>query len=151
MVWEQPKFNSHRAGKCLFPLAGFFEKTLSILVWMACKPIFLGFSRTFYKRCFYLVLSKNKVTNDWTKLRNKPSRAKLQKISFKITQFHLMEYDSMCDASTKLEISLNPILVIAQDTLFQLLGLSLSSRSLLLTGIKEPIKRVLNLRGRVRI
>lgn len=34
---------------------------------------------------------------------------------------------------------MNPILAIAQDTLFQLLGLFLSSRSLLLTGIKELV------------
>nr|WIW41562.1 NADH dehydrogenase subunit 2 [Helleborus thibetanus]WIW41563.1 NADH dehydrogenase subunit 2 [Helleborus thibetanus] len=56
----------------------FFRKTLSILVWMAGRPIFLGFNRTPYERCFYLLLSKNnQVINDWTKPRNNPSRAKL--------------------------------------------------------------------------
>lgn len=56
----------------------FFRKTLFILVWMAGRPIFLGFNRTPYKRCFYLLLSKNnQVINDWTKPRNNPSRAKL--------------------------------------------------------------------------
>nr|UXX50130.1 NADH-plastoquinone oxidoreductase subunit 2 [Champereia manillana var. longistaminea]UXX50139.1 NADH-plastoquinone oxidoreductase subunit 2 [Champereia manillana var. longistaminea] len=52
----------------------FFRKTSFILVWMAGRPIFLGFNRTLYERCFYLLLSKNnQVINDWTK----PSRAKL--------------------------------------------------------------------------
>ena len=56
----------------------FFRKTLFILVWMAGRPIFIGFNRTPYKRCFYLLLSKNnQVINDWTKPRNNPSRAKL--------------------------------------------------------------------------
>ncbi|KAL5732791.1 hypothetical protein ACOSQ2_032483 [Xanthoceras sorbifolium] len=60
------------------PLAGFFRKTPFILVWMAGRPIFLGFNRTPYERCFYLLLSKNnQVINDWTKPRNNPSRAKL--------------------------------------------------------------------------
>ncbi|KAL2937467.1 NAD(P)H-quinone oxidoreductase subunit 2 B chloroplastic [Bienertia sinuspersici] len=56
----------------------FFQKTLFILVWMASRPIFLGFNRTPYERSFYLLLSKNnQVINDWTKPRNNPSRAKL--------------------------------------------------------------------------
>ena len=56
----------------------FFRKTPFILVWMAGRPIFLGFNRTPYERCFYLLLSKNnQVINDWTKPRNNPSRAKL--------------------------------------------------------------------------
>lgn len=39
---------------------------------------FLGFNRTPYERCFYLLLSKNnQVINDWAKPRNNPSRAKL--------------------------------------------------------------------------
>ncbi|KAJ0791582.1 putative NADH:quinone oxidoreductase/Mrp antiporter, membrane subunit [Helianthus annuus] len=60
------------------PLAGFFWKTLFILVWMAGRPIFIGFNRTPYKRCFYLLLSKNnQVINDRTKPRNNPLRAKL--------------------------------------------------------------------------
>ena len=42
-------------------------------------------------------------------------------------------------ASTISGIAMNPILAIAQDTLFELLGLFLSSRSLLLTGIKELV------------
>ncbi|KAL5056717.1 hypothetical protein RYX36_028321 [Vicia faba] len=37
----------------------FFRKTSFILVWMARRPIFLGFNMTSYKRCFYLLLSKN--------------------------------------------------------------------------------------------
>ncbi|KAL4274291.1 hypothetical protein AHAS_AhasUnG0007700 [Arachis hypogaea] len=60
------------------PLAGFFRETSFILVWMAGRPIFLGFNRTPYERCFYLLLSKNnQVINDWTKPRNNSSRAKL--------------------------------------------------------------------------
>nr|VDD65928.1 unnamed protein product [Brassica oleracea] len=56
----------------------FFWKTPFILVWMAGRPIFLGFNRTPYERSFYLLLSKNnQVINDWTKPRNNPSRAKL--------------------------------------------------------------------------
>uniref|UniRef100_A0A8S0YB46 NADH-plastoquinone oxidoreductase subunit 2 n=1 Tax=Spirodela intermedia TaxID=51605 RepID=A0A8S0YB46_SPIIN len=50
-----------------------FRKTPSILVWMAGRPLFLGFNRTPYERCFYLLLSKNnQVINDWTKPRNNP-------------------------------------------------------------------------------
>nr|QOW06939.1 NADH dehydrogenase subunit 2 [Daphne genkwa] len=61
------------------PLAGFFfRKTAFILVWMAGRPLFLGFNRTPYERCFYLLLFKNnQVIYDWTKPRNNPSRAKL--------------------------------------------------------------------------
>ncbi|CAL9126390.1 unnamed protein product [Musa textilis] len=60
------------------PLVDFFWKTPSILVWMAGRPIFLGFNRTPYKRCFYLLLSKNnQVINDWTKSRNNPLHVKL--------------------------------------------------------------------------
>uniref|UniRef100_A0A8R7UBS8 NADH:quinone oxidoreductase/Mrp antiporter transmembrane domain-containing protein n=1 Tax=Triticum urartu TaxID=4572 RepID=A0A8R7UBS8_TRIUA len=56
----------------------FLRKTLSILVWMASRPIFLGFNRTPYERSFYLLLSKNnQVINDWTKPRNNPLCAKL--------------------------------------------------------------------------
>nr|YP_009132897.1 NADH dehydrogenase subunit 2 [Quercus spinosa]AKA67024.1 NADH dehydrogenase subunit 2 [Quercus spinosa] len=56
----------------------FFRKTSFILVWMAGRSIFLGFNRTPYERCFYLLLSKdNQVINDWKKPRNNPSRAKL--------------------------------------------------------------------------
>ena len=56
----------------------FFQKTPFILVWMAGRPIFLGFDRTPYERSFYLLLSKNnQVINDWTKPRNNPSHAKL--------------------------------------------------------------------------
>ncbi|KAJ0725676.1 putative NADH:quinone oxidoreductase/Mrp antiporter, membrane subunit [Helianthus annuus] len=32
------------------PLAGFYQKTLFILVWMAGRPIFIGFNKTPYKR-----------------------------------------------------------------------------------------------------
>ena len=60
------------------PLEGFFQKTPYILVWMEGMPIFLGFNRTPYERCFHLLLSKdNQVINDWTKPRNNPSRPKL--------------------------------------------------------------------------
>ncbi|CAL9120666.1 unnamed protein product [Musa textilis] len=56
----------------------FFRKTPSILVWMVGRPIFLGFNRTPYERCFYLLLSKNnQVINNWMKSRNNPLRAKL--------------------------------------------------------------------------
>ena len=82
-----------------FSTSRFLRKTLSILVWMASRPIFLGFNRTPYERSFYLLLSKNnQVINDWTKPRNNPLCAKLQKIPFKIKQFHRIEYDCMCDS-----------------------------------------------------
>jgi hypothetical protein len=56
----------------------FLQKTLSILVWMASRPIFLGFNRTPYERSFYLLLSKNnQVINDGTKPKNNPLCAKL--------------------------------------------------------------------------
>jgi hypothetical protein len=56
----------------------FLRKTLSILVWMASRPIFLSFNRTPYEHSFYLLLSKNnQVINDWTKPRNNPLCAKL--------------------------------------------------------------------------
>jgi NAD(P)H-quinone oxidoreductase subunit 2 len=43
----------------------FLQKTLSILAWMASKPIFLSFNRTPYENSFYLLLSKNnQVIND---------------------------------------------------------------------------------------
>nr|VDD65743.1 unnamed protein product [Brassica oleracea] len=63
---------------CLLSLGGLpplavFWKTPFILVWMAGRPIFLGFNRTPYERSFYLLLSKNnQVINDWTKPRNNP-------------------------------------------------------------------------------
>ena len=87
MVWlDRSLFGSLFSPMSLIPrrpssASRFFRKTLFILVWMAGRPIFLGFHRTPYKRCFYLLLSKNnQVINDWTKPRNNPLRAKLQKI-----------------------------------------------------------------------
>ena len=51
------------------------RKTLSILVWMASRRIFLGFNRTTYERYFYLLLSKNsQIITDWTKPRNNPQK-----------------------------------------------------------------------------
>ncbi|KAL2934210.1 NAD(P)H-quinone oxidoreductase subunit 2 B chloroplastic [Bienertia sinuspersici] len=41
----------------------FFRKTLFILLWMASRPIFLGFNRTPYERSFYLLLSKNNLSH----------------------------------------------------------------------------------------
>ncbi|KAF8733922.1 hypothetical protein HU200_014779 [Digitaria exilis] len=59
-------------------ISRFLRKTLSILVWMASGPIFLGFNRTPYEHSFYLLLSKNnQVINDRTKPRNNPLCARL--------------------------------------------------------------------------
>ncbi|KAE9584778.1 putative NADH:ubiquinone reductase (H(+)-translocating) [Lupinus albus] len=58
---------------CLLSLRG-----LPPLACFIGKPIFIGFNRTPYERCFYLQLSKNnQVINDWTTPRNNSSRAKL--------------------------------------------------------------------------
>jgi NADH:ubiquinone oxidoreductase subunit 4 (subunit M) len=80
------------------PLAGFFGKLY--LFWCGWQAgLYFCFNRTPYKRSFYLLLSKNnQIINDWTKPRNNPLRAKLSKISFKIKEFHRIEYDCMCDS-----------------------------------------------------
>ncbi|KVH98415.1 hypothetical protein Ccrd_023343 [Cynara cardunculus var. scolymus] len=49
-----------------------------VMVWMPGRLIFLGFNRTPYKHCFYLLLFKNnQVINDWTRPRNNLSLPKL--------------------------------------------------------------------------
>lgn len=61
-------------GSCLPPLAGFFGKIY--LFWCGWQTYisFLGFNRTPYEPCFYLLLSTNhQVINDWTKPRNHPT------------------------------------------------------------------------------
>nr|YP_010028753.1 NADH-plastoquinone oxidoreductase subunit 2 [Melampyrum roseum]YP_010028762.1 NADH-plastoquinone oxidoreductase subunit 2 [Melampyrum roseum]QOS49385.1 NADH-plastoquinone oxidoreductase subunit 2 [Melampyrum roseum]QOS49386.1 NADH-plastoquinone oxidoreductase subunit 2 [Melampyrum roseum] len=70
------------------PLAGFSENSIYSGVdgGQAYIPWFIKISKN------------NQVINDWTKPRNHPSRAKLEKISFKIKQFHRIEYDCMCDS-----------------------------------------------------
>src|SRR6266498_4039355 len=72
--------------------SGFLRKTLSILVWMASRPIFLGFNRTPYERSFYLLLSKNnQVINDWTKPRNNPLCRRLSSRTAGIEIFQIFQ------------------------------------------------------------
>ena len=88
--------------------------------------------------CFYLLLSKNnQVINDWMKPRNNPSCAKLYKISFKIKQFHRIEYDCMCENIyyTK-NINEPDNCNCSRYLFFSFYDLFLSLRSLLLTRIK---------------
>ncbi|URD88544.1 NADH-Ubiquinone/plastoquinone (complex I), various chains, partial [Musa troglodytarum] len=69
-LYTKDPFLALSSALCLLSLGG--------LPPLAGRPIFLGFNRTPYERCFYLLLSKNnQVINDWTKSRNNPLRAKL--------------------------------------------------------------------------
>lgn len=50
-----------------------FLKTPFILLWIASRPIFLGFNRTPYDCCFYLLLSKNnQVVSEWKEIKKSP-------------------------------------------------------------------------------
>ncbi|RYR47793.1 hypothetical protein Ahy_A07g033759 [Arachis hypogaea] len=95
---------------CLLSLGGLPPPA----VWMAGRPIFLGFNRTPYERCFYLLLSKNnQVINEWTKPINNSSRSLLRSNnSIELSMIVCVI------ASTIPGISMNPIIEIAQDTLF---------------------------------
>ncbi|KAG5568784.1 hypothetical protein H5410_064188 [Solanum commersonii] len=80
------------------PLAGFFENSI-YSGGMQAGLYFLVLIDS-YKRCFYLLLSKN------------------NQIPFKIKQFHRISMIVCVIASTIPGISMNPIIAIAQDSLF---------------------------------
>ncbi|RZC50864.1 hypothetical protein C5167_019304 [Papaver somniferum] len=86
---------------------------------LAGRPIFLGFNRTSYERCFYLLLSKNnQVINDWTKPRITPHVRNYRRSPLRSKNSIELSMIVCVIASTIPGISMNPIIAIAQDTLF---------------------------------
>ncbi|YP_173453.1 hypothetical protein NitaMp115 (mitochondrion) [Nicotiana tabacum] len=92
---------------------------------MAGRPIFLGFYRTPYKRCFYLLLYKKKIKFLMTG-RNQAITPHVR--NYRRSQSNNSIELSMMIASTIPGISMNPIIAIAQDTVLAIRVRMISNR-----------------------
>ncbi|KAL4184804.1 hypothetical protein AMTRI_Chr10g2930 [Amborella trichopoda] len=95
-------------------ISRFFQKTPSIMVWMASEPIFLGFDKTPYERCFYLLLSKKTIKLFMIR-RNKeitPHVQNYRRSPLRLNNSIELSMIVCVIASTIPEILMNPIIVI---------------------------------------
>ncbi|RWR98137.1 NADH-plastoquinone oxidoreductase subunit 2 chloroplast [Cinnamomum micranthum f. kanehirae] len=110
-LYTKDPFLALSSALCLLSLGG--------LPPLAGRPIFLGFNRTPYERCFYLLLSKNnQVINDWTKPEITPHVRNYRRSPLRSNNSIELSMIVCVIASTIPGISMNPIIAIAQDTLF---------------------------------